>query len=92
MNIGNLGVGLVLALVYGWPIALTILAFVPLMILGGVFQTQMLTGFSSKDKEVLEDVGKITNESISNIRTVAIFGKEEHFFNAYQTKIDIPFK
>ena len=56
---GNLGIGLVLAFVYGWAIALTILAFVPFMIIGGVLQTKMLTGFSSKDKEVLEDAGKV---------------------------------
>nr|UOU03319.1 ATP-binding cassette subfamily B1-1 [Brachionus rubens] len=92
MNIGNLGVGLILALVYGWAIALTILAFVPFMIISGVLQTKMLTGFSSKDKEVLEDAGKITIEAIGNIRTVTIFNKETHFWNLYKKKIDIPFK
>lgn len=59
MNIGNLGVGLILALAYGWPIALTIFAFLPLMVIGGILQTKMLTGFSSKDKEILEDAGKV---------------------------------
>lgn len=60
MNLGNLGIGLILALVYGWAIALTILAFVPFMIVGGVLQTKMLTGFSGKDKEVLEEAGKVS--------------------------------
>ncbi|CAF0950412.1 unnamed protein product [Brachionus calyciflorus] len=92
MNVGNLGVGLILALIYGWAIALTILAFVPFMIISGVLQTKMLTGFSSKDKEVLEDAGKITIEAIGNIRTVSIFNKELHFWKLYEKKIDIPFR
>ncbi len=60
MNIGNLGVGLVLAFVYSWSITLLILSFIPLMIIGGVLQTKMLTGFSKKDKDILEDAGKVT--------------------------------
>jgi hypothetical protein len=59
MNIGNFGVGLILAFIYGWAITLVILAFVPFMIISGVLQTKMLTGFSSKDKEVLEEAGQV---------------------------------
>nr|QUF59434.1 ATP-binding cassette transporter Abcb1-1 [Brachionus angularis] len=92
MNLGNLGVGLVLALVYGWAIALTILAFVPFMIISGILQTQMLTGFSKKDKEILEEAGKFTIEAISNIRTVAIFNKEVYFKKKYEEKLDTPLK
>nr|AEQ19307.1 p-glycoprotein [Brachionus orientalis]AEQ19309.1 p-glycoprotein [Brachionus orientalis] len=92
MNLGNLGIGLILALVYGWAIALTILAFVPFMIIGGVLQTKMLTGFSGKDKEVLEEAGKISIEAISNVRTVAIFNKEDHFWNLYSKKLDVPYR
>lgn len=60
MNFGNLGLGLILSLVFGWAIALVILAFVPLMILSGIVQTKMLSGFSAKDKEVLEEAGKVS--------------------------------
>jgi hypothetical protein len=40
--------------VYGWAIALTIIAFLPLMVLGGILQVQMRNGFSSKDKVLKE--------------------------------------
>lgn len=92
MNIGNFGVGLVLALYYGWALTLLILAFVPFMIISGVLQMKMLTGFSGKDKEILEEAGKITNEAISNIRTVAILNKEKYFIKNYSDKIDVPYK
>ena len=59
MNFSNLGVGLILSLAFGWAVALTILAFVPLMIASGFVQTRMLSGFSSKDKVVLEEAGKV---------------------------------
>ena len=59
MNIGNFGVGLVLALYYGWALTLLILAFVPFMVISGALQMKMLTGFSSKDKKVLEEAGKV---------------------------------
>ena len=59
MNIANFGVGLILSFIYGWAITLTILAFVPFMIISGVLQTKMLTGFSSKDKAILEEAGKV---------------------------------
>ena len=59
MNFANLGIGLILSLIFGWAIALVILAFVPFMVLSGIVQTKMLSGFSSKDKEVLEEAGKV---------------------------------
>ncbi len=59
MNISNLGVGIIISFAYSWPITLVILAFIPLIIIGGVLQTKMLTGFSKKDKEILEEAGKV---------------------------------
>lgn len=52
----------------------------------------MLAGFSGHDKKNLEETGKITNESISNIRTVATLSKEEYFVDKYNKKIDLPHK
>lgn len=92
MNICNFGIGLILAFVYGWAITLVILAFVPFLILSGVLQTKLMTGFAGKDKKVIEEAGKLTNEAISNIRTVAILNKETHFLTSYSNKIDIPYK
>ena len=92
MNLANFGIGLILSFVFGWAIALVILAFVPLIVISGVLQTKMLTGFSSKDKKVLEEAGKISIESISNIKTVAILNKEKYFIDKYRAKLDVPFK
>jgi ABC-type multidrug transport system fused ATPase/permease subunit len=47
-NISNLGVGLILAFIYGWALTLLILAFVPFMIIAGFLQTYLLTGFANR--------------------------------------------
>lgn len=60
MSVSSLGVGLVLAFIYGWPVALVVLGFTPFLVLGGVLQTKMLSGFSSKDKEIIEEAGKVS--------------------------------
>lgn len=62
------------------------------MVVSGVLQNKMITGFASKDKQILEEAGKITIEAISNIRTVALLNKEKFFYNEYSNKIDIPYK
>ncbi len=89
---GNLGVGIVIAFATSWAMTLCILAFVPLMIIGGAFQTKLMTGFSSKDKKSLEEAGKISNEAIGSIRTVVMLHKEEYFVNSYMKLINVPYK
>ncbi len=59
MNISNLGIGIILSFAYSWSITLVILVFIPLLVAGGVLHSKMLTGFSKKDKEFLEEAGKV---------------------------------
>ncbi len=47
-NISNLGVGIIIAFVYGWSLTLLVLAFVPFMIVAGFLQTYLLTGFADR--------------------------------------------
>jgi len=47
-NISNLGVGIILAFIYGWSLTLLMLAFIPFMIIAGYLQTNMMTGFANK--------------------------------------------
>lgn len=47
-NVSNLGVGMILAFIYGWSLTLLMLAFVPFMIVAGFLQMYLLTGFANK--------------------------------------------
>lgn len=92
LNIGNLGIGLGLSFAYSWTITLLVLGFMPFIIISGILQTKLLTGFSASDKAVLEKAGNIANESISNIRTVITFNLQKYFYNLYMKNIEIPYK
>ncbi|CAF2579229.1 unnamed protein product [Rotaria sp. Silwood2] len=91
-NVSNLGVGMILAFIYGWSLTLLMLAFVPFMIVAGFLQTYLMTGFANKDKKALEDAGKIAVETISNIRTVAQLTKEKHFGDEYCKLLEFPYR
>ncbi len=60
MNVANLGVGIVIAFSSSWVISLLVIAFVPISILAGILETKVVTGFASKDKEVIEEAGKVS--------------------------------
>lgn len=61
MNLANLGVGIVIAFYSSWVISLLVIAFVPISIMAGVLETKLITGFASKDKETIEQAGKVSN-------------------------------
>jgi ATP-binding cassette subfamily B (MDR/TAP) protein 1 len=63
MSLGNLGVGILIAFINGWALTLVILGFIPFLIAAGMLQTKMMTGFSLKDKEILEEAGKVSKIS-----------------------------
>ncbi|XP_054978347.1 bile salt export pump isoform X1 [Sorex araneus] len=91
-SLTNITVAMIIAFSFSWKLSLVIMCFFPLLALSGVAQTKMLTGFASQDKQALEVAGQITNEALSNIRTVAGVGKEKHFIEAFETELEKPFK
>ena len=60
MNVANLGVGIIISFAFAWPITLCILAFAPIMVLSGILQVRLVTGFAGKDKDVIEEAGKVS--------------------------------
>uniref|UniRef100_A0A8I5TSV3 ATP binding cassette subfamily B member 11 n=1 Tax=Pongo abelii TaxID=9601 RepID=A0A8I5TSV3_PONAB len=88
----NVTVAMIIAFSFSWKLSLVILCFFPFLALSGATQSRMLTGFASRDKQALEMVGQITNEALSNIRTVAGIGKERRFIEALETELEKPLK
>ncbi len=60
MGLGSIGIGLILAFIYGWKLTLVILAFVPVVMIGGAFQIKVQTGFTAASKEGLLAAGKVS--------------------------------
>ncbi|XP_046573597.1 ATP-dependent translocase ABCB1-like [Haliotis rubra] len=82
--LGTVSAALVVAFIYGWKLALTILCFMPIMIGAGIIQGRIFKGFSKADKEFVEQAGKICSETTANIRTVASLNTEKVFVDKYE--------
>jgi ATP-binding cassette subfamily B (MDR/TAP) protein 1 len=54
-----MGIGTIFGFVYSWQLTLLMIAFLPLILFGGVFQIQLAARFARKDKKILEDAGKV---------------------------------
>ncbi|CAF2677139.1 unnamed protein product [Rotaria sp. Silwood2] len=89
-NLTSLGTGIIISFVFSWQLALLVLGFVPFIVAGGFLESRLMTGFASKDNQTYEDAGKITVESIQNIRTVAQLTKEDYFYKEYSKLLKIP--
>lgn len=52
-------VGIIIGMIYSWQLTLLELAFVPLMVFGGIVRIQLTNRFARKNKEILEEAGKV---------------------------------
>lgn len=58
-NLASLGCGIIISFAFSWQLTLLILAFVPLMIIGGFLESGLMTGFAKNDQETFEDASKV---------------------------------
>ncbi|ELU17748.1 hypothetical protein CAPTEDRAFT_209638 [Capitella teleta] len=69
--------GFVIAFVYGWELALVILAIVPLMAVVGAIANKMGTSWAKREQQAYAKAGAVAEEVIGSIRTVVAFGGQE---------------
>jgi len=55
-----MGVGVIIGFVYSWQLTLSIAAFIPLILFGGILQIRLTARFARKDRKILEDAGKVS--------------------------------
>ncbi|XP_046365587.2 ATP-dependent translocase ABCB1-like [Haliotis rufescens] len=82
--LATIAASLVIAFIYGWKLAFTILCFMPVMIGAGIIQGRIFKGFSNADKKFVDQAGKICSETTANIRTVASLHTEKVFIDRYE--------
>lgn len=78
---------LIIAFVYSWIMTLFMIAIVPVIVMGAIFQSQVLNRNIARNKKALENAGMVAVDSIENIRTVAALGVEETFSSQYFLRI-----
>ncbi|XP_036102579.1 ATP-binding cassette sub-family B member 5 [Molossus molossus] len=82
-NATNMGLSVIISLIYGWEMTLLILSIAPVLALTGMIETSAMTGFANKDKQELKHAGKIATEAVENIRTIVSLTREKAFEQAY---------
>jgi ATP-binding cassette subfamily B (MDR/TAP) protein 1 len=62
-NFITVGAGILIGFLFSWQLTLLIIAFLPLIIFGAMIQIRLFAKFVKKDKERLEDGGKVWIEN-----------------------------
>ncbi|XP_068101690.1 bile salt export pump-like [Hyperolius riggenbachi] len=91
-SLTNIGVAIIIAFYFSWKLSLVITCFLPFLALSGAFQARMLTGFANQDKQAMESAGRISSESLGNIRTIAGIAKEKRFIEMYEEQLEAPYR
>jgi ATP-binding cassette subfamily B (MDR/TAP) protein 1 len=55
----SLGMGLIIGFIFSWQLTLMMMAFIPFVILGAYFQMRVTASFEDKDKQFVDDAGKV---------------------------------
>ncbi|XP_074939105.1 ATP-binding cassette sub-family B member 5 isoform X11 [Phalacrocorax aristotelis] len=92
MTVFTLLTAIIIAFVYGWQLTLLILASIPFVIATNAARISSVTGHAAKDQKALEEAGRISTESVENIRTVASLTREEAFYERYVTSLHGPYR
>ncbi|XP_068092078.1 ATP-binding cassette sub-family B member 5-like isoform X1 [Hyperolius riggenbachi] len=91
-NFGSMGLSIIIALIFGWELALLLLAMTPVLVVTGLLETRALTGFANRDKKELQAAGKIAIEAVDNIRTVVSLTREKTFEAYYSESLQKPYR
>ncbi|NXN44428.1 MDR1 protein, partial [Rhinoptilus africanus] len=92
MTVFTLLTAIIIAFVYGWQLTLLILACIPFVIAANAAAVSSVSGHAAKDQKALEEAGRISTESVENIRTVASLTREEAFYERYVTSLSGPYR
>eukprot|EP00435_Cladocopium_sp_Y103_P003448 s4310_g1.t1 len=84
----SLVIGLVLAFVYCWQMALIMLGSIPVMVLANAIQMVVLLGAAKSENENLTQAQQIVTDSVMNARTVQALGVEHSLVSMYAAWVE----
>ncbi|KAI8806223.1 P-loop containing nucleoside triphosphate hydrolase protein [Cladochytrium replicatum] len=80
--------GFTVAFVYGWKLALVLLAALPIMGIVGTIMVTLITKFVRQGQDSYADAGAVAEQVIAGIRTVFSFSLQKRFAQKYQAQLD----
>lgn len=81
-------IGIIVSFFYSWQMTLISSLTIPAVLLGIIMESRLVEKSNVKEKEAIENATRMAVEAISNIRTVASLGQEEHVYERYSKEID----
>ncbi|ORZ35602.1 multidrug resistance protein 1 [Catenaria anguillulae PL171] len=88
----SMGSAIGIAFYYSWRQTLTVLACVPILALGSVFEAQVTTGAVNKSRKAYAVAGQRACDAIANISTVKSLTREKDFIDGYLRSVKYPYK
>jgi len=89
-NFSALAVSLGIAFAYSWKLTLLMMAFIPILILGGIIEIGLVVGDEEKMKKEYAESSNVASEAISNVRTIASLHREEIVLQKYSETLKKP--
>ncbi|EYU28160.1 hypothetical protein ABFS82_13G089300 [Erythranthe guttata] len=87
-NVATTIVGLSIAFMTNWKLALTVVIVVPLMLVEGYFRMKLVK--EGTNKVIFEEASQVASDAIRGIRTVASFSAEDKVMEMYRRKCKAP--
>ncbi|CAI5535201.1 unnamed protein product, partial [Closterium sp. Naga37s-1] len=91
-NAATLVAGLILAFSSSWILSFIVLAQLPLIAAGSIFQMRSLQGFADDAKQAYETATRIASDAVGAMRTVASFAAEGRVMALYHASVVAPVK
>jgi len=84
----GVGLAIIISFVLNWKLAFVMLIFVPLTFGCGVIAGKTKTQVEVGGRSVEEEGGRLTTESVENIRTIVSLGRETYFIQEFDAAFD----
>lgn len=88
----NLVGGVIVALIYGWKLALVATAALPILIGAGYWRLKIITYFSDMNKVTYERSAQLACEAVAGIRTVQSLTREKDVLSIYMKMLEEPLR
>lgn len=88
----GIGTSLIIGFVLSWQLTLIMLIFVPIAFVSGTFAGKISTNAKVDGKTSGEEGGRLTIETVDNIKTVISLSREEYFIQEFAKIYDNKFK
>ncbi|CDY58790.1 BnaA07g38050D [Brassica napus] len=87
-NVATAVVGIIIAFVISWELAVIILVTIPLTGINHYVQIKFMKGFSADAKTKYEEASQVASDAVGSIRTVASFCAEEKVIEMYKKRCE----